>query len=78
MKLTPGQRPRIGIARAFLKDAPIAIAHRLSTLRNFDRIVVMQAGGVCEDGPPQVLVQNKGVYCNLVRREVARLPKAAA
>jgi len=47
-------------------------------LRNFDRIVVMQAGGVCEDGPPQVLVQNKGIYSNLVRREVARLAKAAA
>jgi hypothetical protein len=42
-------------------------------LRNFDRIVVLQAGRVCEDGPPQVLVRSKGVYCNLVRREVARL-----
>jgi ATP-binding cassette subfamily B protein len=51
----------------------IAIAHRLSSLRNFDRFVVLQAGRVCEDGPPQVLVQSKGVYCNLVRQEVARL-----
>jgi len=47
-------------------------------LRNFDRIVVLQAGRVCEDGPPQVLVRSKGVYCNLVRREVARLVKQAA
>jgi len=110
VKLSPGQRQRIGIARAFLKDAPVllldeatsaldseseeavrqaldrlmggrtvmAIAHRLSTLRNFDRIVVLRAGRVCEDGPPQVLVRNKGVYSNLVRREVARLEKAAA
>src|SRR5262247_1337976 len=110
VKLSPGQRQRIGIARAFLKDAPIllldeatsaldseseeavrqaldrlmggrtviAIAHRLSSLRNFDRIVVLQAGRVCEDGPPQVLVRSKGVYCNLVRREVARLEKQAA
>ena len=110
VKLSPGQRQRIGIARAFLKDAPIllldeatsaldseseeavrqaldrlmggrtviAIAHRLSTLRSFDRIVVLQAGAVCEDGAPQVLVQRKGVYCNLVRREVARLGKQAA
>jgi ATP-binding cassette subfamily B protein len=110
MKLSPGQRQRIGIARAFLKDAPIllldeatsaldsdseeavrqaldrlmggrtviAIAHRLSSLRNFDRIVVLQAGRVCEDGPPQVLVRSKGVYCNLVRREVARLVKQTA
>src|ERR1700716_3803053 len=83
MKLSPGQRQRIGIARAFLRDVPIllldeatsalasdseeavrqaldrlmgsrtviAIAHRLSSLRSFDRIVVMQASGsVCEDG----------------------------
>jgi ATP-binding cassette subfamily B protein len=50
----------------------------LSSLRNFDRIVVLQAGRVCEDGPPQVLVQRKGVYCNLVRKEVARLEKQAA
>ena len=110
VKLSPGQRQRIGIARAFLKDAPIllldeatsaldseseelvrqaldrlmggrtviAIAHRLSTLRSFDRIVVLQAGAVCEDGAPQVLVQRKGVYSNLVRREVARLGKQAA
>jgi ATP-binding cassette, subfamily B, bacterial len=105
VKLSPGQRQRIGIARAFLKDAPIllldeatsaldseseelvrqaldrlmggrtviAIAHRLSTLRSFDRIVVLKTGAICEDGAPQVLVQRKGVYCNLVRRELARL-----
>jgi ATP-binding cassette subfamily B protein len=110
VKLSPGQRQRIGIARAFLKDAPIllldeatsaldseseeavrdaldrlmggrtvvAIAHRLSSLRSFDRIVVLQTGKVCEDGPPQVLVRSKGVYCNLVRQEVARLSKQAA
>jgi ATP-binding cassette subfamily B protein len=109
-KLSPGQRQRLGIARAFLRDAPIllldeatsaldseseeavrdaldrlmggrtviAIAHRLSTLRNFDRIVVLQEGQVCEDGPPQVLVQRKGVYCKLVQREVGRLAKQAA
>jgi ATP-binding cassette subfamily B protein len=110
VKLSPGQRQRIGIARAFLKDAPIllldeatsaldseseeavrealdrlmggrtviAIAHRLSSLRNFDRIVVLEGGTVREDGPPQVLVRGKGVYGNLVRREVARLAKQAA
>jgi ATP-binding cassette subfamily B protein len=56
----------------------IAIAHRLSTLRSFDRIVVLQAGKVCEDGAPQALVGRQGVYCRLLQREVARLSKQAA
>jgi ATP-binding cassette, subfamily B, bacterial len=56
----------------------IAIAHRLSSLRSFDRIVVLKAGAVCEDGPPQVLVRRRGVYSDLLRREVARLEKQAA
>jgi ATP-binding cassette subfamily B protein len=34
----------------------IAIAHRLSTLRNFDRIVVLQAGRMMEDGSPDHLM----------------------
>jgi ATP-binding cassette subfamily B protein len=104
-KLSPGQRQRIAIARAFLKDAPIllldeatsaldteseeavrqaldrlmkgrtviAIAHRLATLRNFDRIVVLQGGVIVEDGPPHALVQRKGVYRDLVRCEMSRL-----
>jgi hypothetical protein len=38
----------------------------------------MQAGSVCEDGPPQALVRRKGVYCNLLQKEVARLSNQAA
>jgi ATP-binding cassette subfamily B protein len=47
-------------------------------VRAQEQVVVLQAGRVCEDGPPQVLVRSKGVYGNLVRREVARLAKQAA
>ncbi len=44
----------------------IAIAHRLSTLRNFDRIVVMDAGRVIDDGPPDVLARRPGPYRELL------------
>ncbi len=40
----------------------IAIAHRLSTVRNFDRIVVLQTGEVMQDGPPDLLMRREGLY----------------
>jgi len=55
----------------------IAIAHRLSTVRNFDRIVVLQAGRVMQDGPPDLLVRYDGLYRQLVQREMDRLGQAA-
>jgi ATP-binding cassette subfamily B protein len=56
----------------------IAIAHRLSTLRNFERIVVLMGGKVVQDGPPDKLMRGDGIYRELVRREVLRLPRQAA
>jgi ATP-binding cassette, subfamily B, bacterial len=56
----------------------IAIAHRLSTLRSFDRIVVLQEGRLHEDGPPDHLMRRKGLYRELVMREMNRLSKQAA
>ena len=44
----------------------IAIAHRLSTLRNFDRIVVMDAGTVIDDGAPEELAGRAGPYRDLL------------
>lgn len=97
VKLSVGQRQRIAIARAFLKNAPIlildeatsaldsesevavqkalqllmegktvfAIAHRLSTLRDMDRILVFKAGQIVEDGSHRALLKNKtGVYAS--------------
>ena len=47
----------------------IAVAHRLSTLRDFDRIVVMDAGRIIQDGPPGVLERSPGPYRELLRRQ---------
>lgn len=48
------------------KRTTIAIAHRLSTLRNADRIVVLDKGTVAEIGSHEELLRNKGIYYDLV------------
>ncbi|WP_175003438.1 ABC transporter ATP-binding protein [Burkholderia lata] len=50
----------------------IAIAHRLSTLRNFDRIIVMSNGKVIDDGPPDVLRNRPGLYRDLLAKQHGR------
>lgn len=44
----------------------IAIAHRLSTLRNADRLIVLNEEGVAEAGTHTELLQKKGIYYDLV------------
>jgi ATP-binding cassette subfamily B protein len=68
---------RAALDRLMRGRTVIAIAHRLSTLRNFDRIVVLQAGQVIQDGPPDQLMRRPGLYRELVEREVTRLAHAA-
>lgn len=43
----------------------IAIAHRLSTLLNMDRIIVLDQGKIVEDGTHKELLQKKGMYSKL-------------
>ena len=56
----------------------IAIAHRLSTLRNFDRIVVMAQGRVIDDGTPDELANRPGPYRDLLRNQSNVVQLAAA
>jgi len=69
---------REALGRLMRGRTVIAIAHRLSTVRNFDRIVVLQFGEVIQDGPPDVLIRREGVYRQLVQREMDRLARPAA
>jgi ATP-binding cassette subfamily B protein len=69
---------REALGRLMQGRTVIAIAHRLSTLRHFDRVIVLQAGKVVQDGPPDSLARHKGLYRNLVQREMSRLAQQAA
>ncbi|MDR0319784.1 MAG: ABC transporter ATP-binding protein/permease [Rickettsiales bacterium] len=54
------------IAKLSAKRTTIAIAHRLSTLRNMDRIIVMDRGRIVESGPHSELLKKKdGIYAKL-------------
>jgi ATP-binding cassette subfamily B protein len=102
-RLSVGERQRINIARAFLKDAPILlldeptsaldaeseaqvvesifnlmrgrttlmVAHRLSTIRRVNKIVVMEAGRVTEWGTPEELMQRGGYFARVASGQVA-------
>lgn len=100
-RLSGGEKQRICIARALLKDAPIlildeatssldtesemlvqkalinlmkgrttfVIAHRLSTVSNAHRIVVIIDGQIVEEGTHETLIAFQGQYCKLYQMQ---------
>ena len=62
---------KIMVNLAQLTSTRIIIAHRLSTLRQADRIYVMRSGKVVQEGSFTELVATEGVFQDLVRRQMA-------
>jgi NHLM bacteriocin system ABC transporter ATP-binding protein len=52
----------------------IVIAHRLSTIRNADRIYVIEAGRVVQQGSFEALAQEEGVFAQLIARQLGNSP----
>jgi len=103
ISLSEGEKQRVTIARALLRDAPILIldeptsaldvttealvmagierlmagrttfiiAHRLSTVRRCDRIVVLRDGVIAEQGTPSELLRQDGVFTQYYRTQFA-------
>ena len=46
------------------------VAHRLSTVKNADQIVVLEKGQIVEIGTHTELVRAKGAYFNLVKNQL--------
>lgn len=48
----------------------VIVAHRLSTVRNADQIIVLEKGSVVEHGRHHELIANRGAYYNLVKNQL--------
>lgn len=54
----------------FRNKTVVIVAHRLSTVRNADKIVVLEGGRIIETGNHRELVESKGAYYNLVKNQL--------
>ncbi|GJE28239.1 ABC transporter ATP-binding protein [Methylobacterium organophilum] len=69
---------RAALANLMKGRTVIAIAHRLSTLKDFDRIVVLEGGRIAQDGSPEKLTHLDGFYRELMKKESMSMSLAAA
>ena len=44
----------------------ITIAHRISTISDYDRVIVMDNGNIVEEGHPHELIEQEGLFSEMV------------
>ncbi|NVN11386.1 ABC transporter ATP-binding protein [Nguyenibacter vanlangensis] len=70
------QHVQAALDRLKIGRTVIAVAHRLSTLRDFDRIVVMDHGRIVQDGPVGLLERTAGPYREFLERQAMSIEGA--
>ena len=55
-----------------MKSTVIMVAHRLSTVKGFDRIIMMENGKIVEEGTFSALMEIDGKFSQLVRKQIVR------
>ena len=58
------------LAQFFQNKTVVVVAHRLSTVKNADQIVVLESGAIIEIGTHAELVAKRGAYFNLVKNQL--------
>ena len=51
----------------FADTTVITIAHRLNTVADYDQIIVMDKGKIVESGSPYKLIQDNGIFAEMVQ-----------
>jgi len=58
------------LAEFFINKTVIVVAHRLSTVRDADKIVVLDSGRIIETGTHETLIGKRGAYYDLVKNQL--------
>ena len=64
------------IRHKFKDSTVLTIAHRLNTIMDYDKVLILDGGRMVEFDKPEILIQNGGIFAELVKNSFARKSEA--